>query len=290
MVRAAIALAVFALGAASAVAQSIDNEVDFETRDLIAEVDARDYVDEVDARELLEEYSDVDARDPEVFSDLEAREVEEVFEYLRDVSADAPTKTVTVTHTKSPKATACSKKELKTLKYNSRVSKARKTLLAAKSEKPKSLRGKMRVRAAKKLLRNHLKKKAASKRKSARKSRRAARKARKAALKAAASPSAPKATGSATSSSSPSKITPPPKKEKKSLFKKLFGKKKSSKKSKDTKKVGKDGVTTVHVTSTAAGATCSAPSSFRKKYLKSRELDEDLMEVFERENEFDDLD
>jgi len=87
---------------------------DLDARELY-DFDERDFydIDEFEARELLE---DLDARYLED-EGMDAREVDEIFQYLRAVTPTHhhhhATKTVTHTHTHTPRPTACNKQELK---------------------------------------------------------------------------------------------------------------------------------------------------------------------------------
>jgi len=165
----AVALAVVALNAASTLALPSFYETaelmerdfdDFEVdaRDFADTFEERDYLDQVEAPELLD--SELDARD---FEDMNAREIEQVFEYLRDVSSlsasaastsahptssAAALKTITVTSTYVPQPTSCTKKEWKHLKAEEK--KALKALV--KKEKEAAKKAKEAAKRAKKLL------------------------------------------------------------------------------------------------------------------------------------------
>ncbi|KDR78812.1 hypothetical protein GALMADRAFT_224056 [Galerina marginata CBS 339.88] len=114
----AVAFAVVALNAASTLAMSSYESADLMERDFDDfEIEARDFdfLDEFEARDLLDQFEERDFDD----MGLDSREIQEVFEYLRDVTstkAIASTSalpTVTQTKTWHPRATACSKSEAK---------------------------------------------------------------------------------------------------------------------------------------------------------------------------------
>jgi len=131
-------------------------ERDYENFDIDArelyDFDERDFydIDEYEARELLEH---LDARD---FEDegMDAREVEEVFQYLRAVTATTThphhaTKTVTHTHTHTPHPTACTKKELKQHEREAKKAKAAAKKAKAIADKKKKIDKKTAKKAKK---------------------------------------------------------------------------------------------------------------------------------------------
>jgi hypothetical protein len=304
MVRATVAFAVVALGAAAVIAQSSEGTSQLEARDFNNDLELREYVlDDLEARDDLEDIIDIDAREPEpeFFDDIEAREYEaeelEARDFEDELEARAPpqdplneapgdpSKTVTITATPTP--TSCTKKELKSQKEETKVKKARAVLRSAKGKQDLSRKEKQQVKKARKYLRRVQRRRVRAAKRTAKKCRSALRKGGKSASSA-----------KCTAASKYLQRVKASKKSKKGAKKNLDKSKvsKSGQKhrnllaaSKTT--VGEDGVTTVTVN---AGPTCtpaSGSSSRLKRKLVARDIvDEEFDSMFAREYEFDNLD
>jgi len=175
MVRATVAFAVVALGAAAVIAQAPEGTSQLEARDFNNDLELREYaVDDLEARGDYEEFVDVDARDPDpqVFDDIEAREYEadelvarEFDEEELEARAQAPlpnhppakaansSPSQTVTITNAPSPTPCTKKEVKAQKEQKEVKKAIALLRSVKGKKDLSAKEKTQVKKARKFLR-----------------------------------------------------------------------------------------------------------------------------------------
>lgn len=170
MVRATVAFAVVALGAAAVLAQSPESTSQLEARDINNDLELREYaVDDLEARADFEEIVDMNAREPEFFDDIEAREYEADELVARDFeeelearseaslshpavhAADSPP-SQTVTITSAPSPTACTKKELTAQKEQKKVKKAIAFLRSVKGKKDLSAKEKKQVKKAKKFL------------------------------------------------------------------------------------------------------------------------------------------
>jgi hypothetical protein len=308
----AVAVAVLALGAASALAAPsyeytddiAQREFDLEVRDF-DELDAREYfdLDEFDARSDFSDY-DVDARDFD-FDFEEARELldnydvdsrefdfgeyeeREVMELPQEIVERAPTSTSATSSVPSTTITTITSKP--TGGFFSKK-KETKTVVSVVRTTPKKCK---KVSAFAKFFgkQNNKLKKHSQIRHENRKKKAAAKKAA-AKLKAAKAagitlaPTSTKATSTSTSVKSTStkttststadwlQITPPPSR------KIPKGMKYSQK-----KVIGKDKITTISRTVTAAATAC--PTDTKKK--SKRDL-EDISDVFERSYHFDELD
>jgi hypothetical protein len=324
MVRATIAFAVVALGAAAVIAQAPEGTSQLEARDFNNDLELREYVvDDLEARGDLEDVIDIDAREPEVFfeevdarepeffDDIEARDYEAEELEARDFeeeefearapapppAADDPSKTVTITA--SPTPTACTSKELKTQKEQKKVDKALSILRSAKGKKDLSRKQKQQVKRARKYLRRVKSRRVRAAKRTAKKCSSALRKAGLSSKKCQDGASCDSAlTGkgiSSTKCKAASKYlqrVSGSKKSRKSTSKSKRSSKKSAKLLEPTKTtVGEDGVTTVTVN---AGPTCTSGSSSKsrlRKRLTIRDIaDEEFDSLFAREYEFDDLD
>jgi hypothetical protein len=322
MVRATVAFAVVALGAAAVIAQTPQGSSQLEARDFNNDLELRESVlDVVEARDDLEDLVDIDAREPEVFfeeidarepepelfDDIEAREYElEAREFEeQELEARAPTPS-TVTITAAPTPTSCTKKELKTQKEQKKVDKALTVLRSAKGKKDLSRKEKQQVKKARKYLRRVKSRRVRAARRTGKKCRSALRKAGLSSKKCEAGANCDSAlTGKDISSAkckaasrylqrvaTSSKSRKNPNKSRKNVDKSKKSSRKSDKllaASKTT--VGTDGVTTVTINS---GPTCtsgSGSSSRLKKRLTPRDIvDEEFDSVFAREYAFDNLD
>lgn len=304
MVRATVAFAVIALGAAAVIAQAPEGSSQLEIRELNNDLEVREYAtDDLEARGDLEGV-DLDAREPELFfeevdarepapeflDDIEAREYEAEELEARDFEGeelkartpDQPSKTVTTTVTPTP--TACTQKELKSQKGQKKVDKALAVLRSAKGKKDLSSTDKQQVKKARKYLRRVRSRKV-----------RAAKRTAKKCGKANSSSTSRKAVSSAKCEAASrylqrvqtSKSSSDKSKKKTSRAARKSGKLLAA--SKTT--VGADGVTTVTVN---AGPTCtptSGSTSRLRKRLTSRDIvDGEFDSVFAREYDFDNLD
>jgi hypothetical protein len=172
MVRATVAFAVVAFGAAAVIAQASEG-ASLEARDINNDLELREYaVDDLEARANFEELVDVNAREPEFFDDIEARQYEADELVARDPeeeelearaqahlpahspvhAANSPSQTVTITSA-APSPTACTKKELKARKEQKKVKKAIAFLRSVKDKKDLSAKEKKQVKKARKFLR-----------------------------------------------------------------------------------------------------------------------------------------
>jgi len=306
MVRATVAFAVIALGAAAVIAQAPERSSQLEGRDLNNDLEVREYAtDNLEARGDLEDV-DLDAREPELFfeeidarepapeflDDIEAREYEAEELEARDFEGeelearapDQPSKTVTTTVTPTP--TACTSKELKSQKEQKKVDKALAVVRSAKGKKDLSSTEKQQVKKAQKYLR----------RVKSRKVRAAKRTAKKcgSSLRKASSSSTSKSASSAKCEAASRYLQ-----RVKTSNNKSSSRKKTSRAARKSGKllaaskttVGADGVTTVTVN---AGPTCtptSGSSSRLRKRLTSRDIvDGEFDSVFAREYDFNNLD
>jgi len=172
MVRATVAFAVVALGAAAVIAQASDGTSQLEARGFNNDLEVREYLEDVvdiDAREPEVFFEEIDAREPEpeFFDDIEAREYEaellEVRDFEQDLEARAPAPAApqgplptphaatphnpskTVTITANPAPTSCTKTELKTQREQKKVDKALAVLRSGKTKSKKDLSRKERL-------------------------------------------------------------------------------------------------------------------------------------------------
>jgi len=284
----AIAFAVVALTAASTLARPLEYETDINVRDYEQEVDARDFDFEYDAREFEDVY-EVDARDFEFGGyEFEEREFEpEFFEIVERAATTTTSSTSTpstTTTTIVAKPTGKNKKETKTvvITVQSQPKSCKKPSLLERVKK--AIKSKTKPVSGKKVTteeKHSLKKlKHKLERKEARKERRkAARASAKSAKSSSTSTStstssstsaSATATGTTTTTANWSSITPPPAPK---------GVKVS-----DKKTVGKDKVTTIMRTVTAAPTPCPVASKKSKRDL------EDFEDLLERAYAYDDLD
>jgi hypothetical protein len=321
MVRATVAFAVVALGAAAVIAQASEGTSQLEARDFNNDLEVREYLEDVvdiDAREPEVFFEEIDAREPEpeFFDDIEAREYEAELLEARDFEQDlearapapaAPSKTVTITANPSP--TSCTKTQLKTQREQKKVDKALAVLRSGKTKSKKDLSRKERLemKKARRYLRRVRSRRVRAANRTARKCRSALRKAGLSAKKCNTGTSCDSAlTGKDISASKCTaannylqrmKTSRKARRSGSNSKKNLDKSKKSGMKSKRSRKllasrttssVGADGVTTVTVN---AGPTCTSGSSSKSKKLVRRDIvDEEFDSLFAREYEFDNLD
>jgi len=268
MVRATVAFAVIALGAAAVIAQAPEASSHIEARDLNNDLDARgDFEDivDMDAREPELFSEEVDARElaPDFFDDIEAREyeAEELEARAQDPLPADPSETVTTPATPTP--TTCTPAELNSQKQQSRIDKARAVLRSSKGKKSLSNTDRRQVNKARTYLRRVRRRKTWA-------AKRIARKCRSTRRKAGAIPSAKCEAAS------------------------RFLKAAKSKKKTSRAESGAASKATGTTATVNAGPTCtpsSGSSSRLRKRLTPRDIvDEDFDTVFAREYEFDNLD
>lgn len=245
----AVAVAVLALGVATfaapveftddVMARDFD-DFEVEARDFVEfDLDARDYDFELDARE---EFDDFEARDYEV-EDFEARDFEDFEErdwYDEEVlmeREDTPSATIT----QAPTATA-----------TSTPSKTTTVVTTATAACIKPTKNPLKKWFRKQIAKHELRKKLRKQKKEKKRKAAAAKKAK------AAKSASGTATSTATATSTSATITASPIP--------------SDAKVKDRKKVGKDGVTTIHRTITPKATPC--PSTSKKSKRSYEVLDE----------------
>jgi len=303
MVRATVAFAVVALGAAAVIAQSSESSSQLEARDFDNDLEVREYiVDDLEAREPEVFFEDVEAREPEFFDDIEAREYQaeeleardfeqEEFEARAPVPADptptptpsgSPSKTVTITATPVP--TTCTKKQLK-------VQQALAVIKAAKGKTNLTSDEKLKVKKARKYLSRVRSRKSRSAKRVVKQCGRTLRKAKLTSQQCTSDPSqcdsaltAKKLTTAKCQAAAQYLRSAKTSKKSKKGSKSSRVSKKSRQLSGSKTSVGSDGVTTVTVN---AGPICTpASGSGSKSKLRKREFDS----VFAREYDYDNLD
>lgn len=290
--KSAIALTVLALGAASTLAApSYDYSDELALREfeeLVEVLEARgiqyDGID-YDAREFFDEFDDVDARELEDY-DFEMREVVEEFDVdareldfgdyeereLVDVEEDlferatstSATSTSSASHTPSATTTTITSKPTGLF---SNKKKDIKTVVVTVHKAPKGCKRPGLFSRIKNAFNKRAKKRSQRKRKNGKES--------STTTSASSTSSSATATASSTHTANWAMITPPPRKERGKGV--TYSQKKS---------VGKDKVTTISRTVTAAPTPC--PTKGSKEHHK-REIEE-FESIFERDYSFDELD
>jgi hypothetical protein len=235
------------------------------------DVDARD-VEEYDVREIIEEF-DVDARELD-FGDFEEREF---FDVEEDIMFErAPTSTTSSSSSSSTPSATTTTIVTKPTGIFGKLKKERKTVLVTTFKTPKKCKRPGLFSRIKSAFNAKAKKRSqlrAQKSSSTTSGTATSTSATSTSSSTSTSASAT-ATASSTSTANWSQITPPPRKER--------GKGVTYS---QRKKVGKDKVTTISRTVTAAPTPC--PTKEAKKH--KRDLDE-FESIFERESSFDELD
>lgn len=280
--KSAIAFTVLALGAASTLARPYDYSEELALREFeelaealaargvdFDEYDAREFdfdMEDVDARELedyeirelIEEY-DVDARELD-FGDFEEREI---FDVEEDIFERA-----TTTSTATPSATTTTITATPTGLFG-KAKKPTKTVVVVTHKTPKKCKRPGLFTRIKNAFNKKAKKRSQLRNQKSSTSTTASSTASSTSSSASAT-----ATASSTSTANWAQLTPPPRKER------AKGVTYSQKKS-----VGRDKVTTISRTVTAAPTPCPTKDAKHHK----RELDE-FESLFERETSFDELD
>jgi hypothetical protein len=291
--KSAIAFTVLALGAASTLARpsydysdelalrefeelvedlaarGIDYD-EYDARDFeMEDVDARDFED-YEIRELIEEF-DVDARELD-FGDFEEREFFDVEEDMMFERA-ASTTTSSSSSSSTPSATTTTIVTKPTGIFG-RVKKERKTVLVTTFKTPKKCKRPGLFSRIKSAFNAKAKKRSQLRAQKSSSTTSGTATSTSATSTSSSTSASATATASSTSTANWSQITPPPRKDR--------GKGVTYS---QRKKVGKDKVTTISRTVTAAPTPC--PTKDAKKH--KRDLDE-FESVFEREMSFDELD